>query len=87
MPKKVHDDCLVAQDLCENDPDRRLEICEWAIRKLKKNANISFKIIFTVEVDFYVHREVNQQNIQYGSNDNHHRISPTNMEDVGTLKV
>jgi hypothetical protein len=48
------------QHLSEEDPDRRMEFCEWAVNKLDGGANFSSGILFTDEANFYVNGEVNR---------------------------
>lgn len=50
----------MVQHLCEGNPDRLMEFCEWAIRKLNKDANISCKILFSDEANFHFNEEVNE---------------------------
>ena len=50
----------MAQYLSENDQDRRMEFCEWALTKINRDENFSTKILFTDEAIFYVNREINR---------------------------
>ena len=40
--------------LSEDDPDRRLEFCEWARNKLDGDANFTAGILFTDEANYYI---------------------------------
>ena len=73
--------------ISEDDPDRRLEFCEWVVCKLNDDENFSNKIMFTDEANFYVNGEVNRQNMRYWSNANPHWISSTKMQGAGKVMV
>ena len=49
--------------ISEDNPDKRLEFCEWVICKLNDDENFSNKIMFNNVANFYVNGEVNRQNI------------------------
>ena len=51
----------MAHHLSENDPDRRMEFCEWALSNVNEDPSFSTKILFTDEANFYVNGEVNRQ--------------------------
>lgn len=70
--------------MSEDNPDRWMEFCEWALSKLNE-ANISTKILFTDEANFYVSGEVKWQSICYWSNANPHWM--TKMQGAGKLMV
>ena len=54
-PYKLH----MAPHLSEDDPDGRLQFCEWALTKVNEDENFSTKI-FSDEANFYVNGEVNR---------------------------
>ena len=58
----------ILHKLSEDDPDRRLEMCNW----LLKNRFLCRDILFSDEANFYVNGEVNKQNYQYYSQSNQH---------------
>ena len=82
-PYKLH----MAHHLSEDDPDRRMEFCEWALSNVNEDPNFSTKILFTDEANFYVNGEVNRQNLRYWSNENPKWLSPTKMQGAGKLMV
>ncbi|CAM1324679.1 Uncharacterised protein r2_g3343 [Pycnogonum litorale] len=82
-PYKLH----MAQQLSEDDPDRRAEFCEWALTKVNEDANFPTKILFTDEANFYVNGEVNRQNLRYWSSENPKWLSPTKLQGAGKLMV
>ena len=47
-PYKLH----MAHHLSEDDPDRRMEFCEWALSNVNEDPNFSTKILFTDEANF-----------------------------------
>lgn len=50
--------------LTEDDPDRRLQMCEWFSNKLHKNNRFTEEcVLFRDEALFYVNGEVNRQNV------------------------
>ena len=55
----------MAHHLSEDDPDRRMEFCEWALSNVNEDPNFSIKILFTDEANFYVNGKVNRQNLRY----------------------
>ena len=77
----------MAHYLSEDDPDRRLEFCEWALSNVNEDPNFSTKILFTDEANFYVNGEFNRQNLGYWSNENPKWLSPTKMQGAGKLMV
>jgi hypothetical protein len=74
------------QHLSEDNPDRRMEFCEWAVNKLDGDANFSSGILFTYEANFYVN-EVNSQNVRYWSDTNLHWMNPSKMQGAGKVMV
>lgn len=55
----------MAQHISEDDLERMPIHRIISLSKLNENANISTKILFTDEANFYISREVNRQNIYY----------------------
>ena len=58
------------QQLNENDFHKRLQFCEWGLRKLQDDEMFLNKILFTHEATFTNHGEVNRHNMHYWSVDN-----------------
>jgi hypothetical protein len=52
------------QHLSEDDPDRRMEFCEWVVNKLDGDAKFPSGIFFTDEANFYINGEVDRQNLR-----------------------
>ena len=78
----------MAQHLSEDDPDRWLQFCEWALTKVNEDENFSNKILFTVEANFYINgEEVNRQNLRYWSDENPRWMNPMKMQGVGKVMV
>ena len=77
----------MAQHLSEDDQDRRLQFCEWALTKVNEDKNFSTKILFTDEANFYVNGEANRQNLCYWSDENPRWLSPTKIKGAGKLMV
>jgi hypothetical protein len=68
------------QHLSEDDPDRRLQFCEWAQNHLSDDPSFAAGNLFSDEANFYVHGEVNWQNMRYWSDSNPHWYEPTNVQ-------
>ena len=60
------------QYLTEDDPDHRMEFCEWVIGEIEKESSFSSGTLFTDEANFCINREVNRQNLRYWSDVNPH---------------
>lgn len=58
------------QQLSENDFQKRLQFCEWGLRKLQDDQMFLNKILFTDEATFTNHGQVNCHNMHYWSVDN-----------------
>jgi len=82
-PYKLH----MLQHLSEDDPDRRMEFCEWAIDQMDRDPTFSAGILFTDEANFYMNGEVNRQNLRYWSDVNPHWTSPSRMQGAQKLMV
>ena len=75
------------QNLNEDDPDRRMEFCEWALQHLEESATFSSKILFTDEANCYKNREINHQNWQYWSDSYPNWTEPSKMQGAGKITV
>jgi transposase len=75
------------QHVNENDQDRRMEFCEWAVNKLDCGADFSSGILFTDEANFYVNGEVNHQNVRYCTDTNPHWMNPSKVQGAGKVMV
>lgn len=60
----------ILHHLTEDDPDRRLEMCQWFIEQIAEDNDFLLKVLFSDEANFYVNGEVNKQNLRYGSPEN-----------------
>ncbi|KOC63585.1 hypothetical protein WH47_03087 [Habropoda laboriosa] len=58
------------QQLTENDYTKRLQFCEWGLRKLQDDEMFLSKLLFTDEATFTNHGAVNRHNMHYWSVDN-----------------
>lgn len=59
------------QALNDDDPDRRLEFCNWI---LGQNSSFVNSIVFSDESSFYLNGLVNKHNAHYYSTENEHRL-------------
>lgn len=82
-PYKLH----LMQKLSEDDPDRRLEFCSWAMTMCEENDNFPYEILFTDEANFYVSGEVNKQNTRYWSPNNPYWFDETKVQGSSRLMV
>jgi len=73
--------------MSEDDPDRRMQFCEWAVAQLQEDPDFHTKILFTDEANFYVHGEVNKQNLRYWSPNNPQWTDPCKLVGRGKLLV
>lgn len=71
--------------MTEDDPDRRMEMCDWFLRKLDDNAQFLSTVMFSDEANFYVNGEVNRQNLRYWSDSNPHWF--TSNKEQGAARV
>lgn len=60
------------QKLNEDDPDRRLEMCEWLLQEHHQDTDFLSSIMFSDEANFYVKGEVNRHNLRYWCDENPH---------------
>lgn len=58
--------------LHEDDFDRRVEFCTWALNKLEDDPVFACKILFSDECLFYLNGTVNRQNCRYWAQTNPH---------------
>ena len=75
------------QHLSEDDPDRRLQFCEWAVEQLRQDPNFAMHMLHSDEANFYVTGEVNKQNLRYWSPDNPTWTDPCKMVGAGKIMV
>lgn len=68
------------QQLTEDDPDRRLEFCNWIVSHPERWCR---RIVFSDESTFYLNGEVNKHNLFYYSTENEHRFKETPMKSPG----
>ena len=74
--------------LTEDDPDRRMEMCEWFSNKLFVNGRFTEDLVlFSDEAMFYVNGEVNRHNVRYWSQVNPHVISPSKKQGCQKIMV
>ena len=62
------------QALTEDDPDRRLEFCEWILDSTKKDPTLLDQILWTDEAIFKTNGRINRHNCVYWSDTNPHII-------------
>jgi len=60
----------LVQHLAEDDFDRRVEFCQWAVEMCDSNPNFSKEILFSDEAIFYLNGHVNRQNTRFWSDNN-----------------
>lgn len=75
----------MVQHLSEDDPDRRVQFCDWAVDKMDNDPQFSAGILFSDEANFYCNGEVNRQNMRYWSDANPQWLNPSKM--VGAEKT
>jgi hypothetical protein len=73
--------------LTENDPDRRLEMCEWFLRQISEDENFLEGVMFSDEANFYVSGEVNKQNFRYWSPEKPHWFTDSKEQGAHRLMV
>ena len=62
------------QALNEDDPDRRLEFCEWLLDSTRQDSTLLDRILWTDEAIFQTNGRVNRHNCVYWSDTNPHFI-------------
>ncbi|CAF0972421.1 unnamed protein product [Rotaria sp. Silwood1] len=62
------------QSLNEDDPDRRLEFCEWILNSTEKDQTLLDQILRTDEAIFKINGRINRHNCVYWSDANPHFI-------------
>lgn len=78
----------ILHHLTEDDPDRRVEMCEWFFKKLNENIRfIENCVLFSDEALFYVNGEVNRQNVRYWSQQNPHFVDYSKQQGVHKVMV
>jgi hypothetical protein len=73
--------------LAEDDPDRRLEICEWFLRQIAEDENFLEGVMFSDEANFCVSGEVNKQNCRYWSPENTHWFTDSKQQGAHRLMI
>lgn len=58
--------------LTEDDPDRRVEFCEWLTRTIEGERGFLKRVCFADECTFFLNGKVNKQNVRYWSDTNPH---------------
>jgi len=78
----------ILHHLTEDDPDRRLEMCEWFSNKLDENTRFTEDcVLFSDEALFYVNGEVNRQNVRYWSQNNPHWVDLSKQQGAQKIMV
>ena len=62
----------MVQEISEDDPDRRLQFCNWIVNERRRSFHKS--IIFSDEATFYLNSCVNKHNLFYYSEENEYRF-------------
>jgi hypothetical protein len=62
------------QALNEDDPDRRMEFCEWILDSTQEDLILLDRILWTDEAMFQVNGRINRHNCVYWSDTNLHLI-------------
>ena len=60
----------ILQELCDDDPDRRIEFCEIMTAKIIAEPRLIKNICFSDECTFNLNGQVNKQNCRYWSDEN-----------------
>lgn len=60
----------LVQELNEDDPDRRVEFCEFMMTRIDEDPNFLYNIVFSDEATFQLNGEVNRHNCRYWSDTN-----------------
>jgi transposase len=77
----------IVQHLTEDDPDDRLEICQWFLSQIEKNEHFLRGVLFSDEANFYANGEVNKQNHKHWSTDKPHWFSTTKTQGAERIMV
>ncbi|XP_016075224.1 PREDICTED: uncharacterized protein LOC107542427 [Miniopterus natalensis] len=67
IPRLVH-------AISEDDPDRRVEYCEWYLERCVEDAHFPTKIVWSNEATFKLNGSINRHNCTYGRSDNPHAM-------------
>jgi len=62
------------QALNEDDPDRRMEFCEWILDTIEEDPTLLDRILWTDEAIFQTNGRVNRHNCVYWSDTNPHFV-------------
>jgi transposase len=82
-PYKIH----LAQELSEDDFDRRMEFCDVMMRRLDENEDFSKCIVFSDEATFMLNGVVNRHNCRYWSDENPHWMREVRTQNPQKLNV
>ncbi|GFT93247.1 uncharacterized protein NPIL_698191 [Nephila pilipes] len=55
----------LVQAFNDDDPDRRVQYCEWYLGRCNEDAHLPTKIVFSDEVTFKLNGSINSQNCTY----------------------
>jgi hypothetical protein len=73
--------------LNDDDPDKRIDFCEWALAMSQADQDWTRRIIFGDECTILLNGEVNRQTFRYWSEDNLRRFSASKTEGSPKLNV
>ena len=77
----------VLHHMSDDDPDRRVEMCDWFLAQLEEDPQFLSKVMFSDEANFYVNGEVNRQNLRYWSESNPHWFSSSKEQGAARVMV
>ncbi|MCP4489021.1 MAG: transposase, partial [Gammaproteobacteria bacterium] len=73
------------QGLNEDDPDRRIEFCEWFIQQAEADTNFVDRVIWTDEATFKLNGHINRHNCVYWSDENPHEVLEKDLNSPGVM--
>ncbi|CAM1299642.1 Uncharacterised protein r2_g956 [Pycnogonum litorale] len=62
----------LVQALNDDDPDRRVQFCEWYLQQCEENEDFSTKIVWSDEATFKLNGSINRHNCTYWGPENPH---------------
>lgn len=77
----------LVQEINEDDPDRRLQFCEYFSEQLIINPNLLYNTCFSDECTFMLNGQVNRHNCRYWSDTNPHLLHETHTQVPQKLNV
>ena len=77
----------ILHHLNEDDPDRRIQMCEWFLEQIAEDDDFLLNVLFSDEANFYVNGEVNKQNLRYWSPENPHWFSGDKQQGAQRIMV